>query len=221
MIEKAGNYAGFFIDMNNRLIILPGAVLWFLTILNGCKKPEACIQPSDTSVELGEPIAFTDCSENAANYKYDFGDGTTRTLEKNPSYSYEKPGTYTVSVEVSNKREKHSSQVSSVISVDGVTIGDFTVALWELYKTSELEDGSFSEEANIQTPGIGYRFASDSTYIFDGFSDPLALKFELLNDHQFQMDTVLYCVTRNYGDQLWFRTDAKGRYTLYQLKKSL
>ncbi|MCS7074984.1 MAG: PKD domain-containing protein, partial [Bacteroidia bacterium] len=49
---------------------------------------------------LGEPTEFTDESESATNWSWDFGDGNTSNLQ-NPSHTYADTGTYTVRMSIS------------------------------------------------------------------------------------------------------------------------
>jgi len=48
-------------------------------------------------VYVGEQVTFFNYSENALSYLWEFGDGNTATLAS-PSYSYDNPGTYTVTL---------------------------------------------------------------------------------------------------------------------------
>ena len=50
---------------------------------------------------LSEPVQFTDLSENATKWNWDFGDGSGST-KQNPTHTYSAAGIYTVSLTVSN-----------------------------------------------------------------------------------------------------------------------
>ncbi|MGB9926845.1 MAG: PKD domain-containing protein [Methanosarcina sp.] len=52
-------------------------------------------------VFLFTPVKFTDLSENAISWKWDFGDGSGST-KQNPTHTYSETGIYTVSLTVSN-----------------------------------------------------------------------------------------------------------------------
>jgi chitodextrinase len=56
---------------------------------------ESCFVMSPRSPEIGKSIVFTNCSAYAVTYSWDFGDGGTST-SVNPSYVYNKAGSYTV-----------------------------------------------------------------------------------------------------------------------------
>lgn len=54
-----------------------------------------------TQVSVGQTIQFTSTSSGATTFLWNFGDSTTSTAE-NPTKSYSTPGTYTVTLTVSN-----------------------------------------------------------------------------------------------------------------------
>ena len=61
--------------------------------------PEACFEITDTNYLT---LSFnSDCSENAADYEWDFGDGET-TINQNPTHTYEEDGYYTITLRVTS-----------------------------------------------------------------------------------------------------------------------
>jgi PKD repeat protein len=60
-------------------------------------------------------VAFTDASENAVTYSWDFGDGQTST-EKNPTYFYSSAGTYKATLTVTSV-DHLSDSASQIITV--------------------------------------------------------------------------------------------------------
>ena len=63
---------------------------------------EACFDYSPHSdITVGEEISFTNCSENATSYAWDFGDGTVSTAE-DPSHTYDEAGSYIVKLVSAN-----------------------------------------------------------------------------------------------------------------------
>lgn len=52
-----------------------------------------------TSIAASELVQFTDLSTGATSWEWDFGDGGTSSVQ-NPDYSYEMPGTYTVTLSI-------------------------------------------------------------------------------------------------------------------------
>lgn len=54
------------------------------------------------SVSTFGSVSFVNESENAIAYRWDFGDNNGKSIEENPSYTYSRSGTYTVTLSVSN-----------------------------------------------------------------------------------------------------------------------
>lgn len=108
-----------------RLIIVYLCLL--LPIFIGCEQkedpadPVACFTMSSEEVEVGELIAFKNCSTNAENYSWDFGDGETST-EMAPSHSYSDDGQYPVKLRAYNKGNYHEeTKIVTVINGGGGT----------------------------------------------------------------------------------------------------
>ncbi len=57
--------------------------------------PISCFSIQDNTHYLDESVNFSNCSQYAESYEWDFGDGTTST-EEEPLHSYSETGTYTV-----------------------------------------------------------------------------------------------------------------------------
>jgi PKD repeat protein len=75
-------------------------------------------------------VAFTDTSAgNPTAWRWDFGNGGISTLKNPASVTYYTPGTYTVSLSVSNSGGSNSSSESiTVSSVPGVPVSVFSVS---------------------------------------------------------------------------------------------
>jgi len=63
--------------------------------------PIACFSNNPSLVCLNDPVTFTDCSINATDWFWEFGDGGTSTAQ-NPVYTYNDTGCFTVTLTVSN-----------------------------------------------------------------------------------------------------------------------
>ena len=97
-----------------KLIYLSVCILF---VTSCTKKPVADFSyPSVTKV--GEYIPFSNLSENADQFLWDFDDGSTSTL-RDPSHTFAIPGSYTVSLEAIG--EKESSSVSKELQITGIT----------------------------------------------------------------------------------------------------
>jgi PKD repeat protein len=98
-----------------KLIYLSVCIL--LVTVSCTKKPVADFSyPSLTKV--GEYIPFSNLSENADQFLWDFDDGSTSTLS-DPSHTFTIPGSYTVSLEAIG--EKELSIVSKELQITGIT----------------------------------------------------------------------------------------------------
>ncbi|GAB3648413.1 hypothetical protein GCM10028791_12120 [Echinicola sediminis] len=69
-------------------------------------------------------VNFTNASENAVAYSWDFGDGNTST-EENPSHTYEAPGTYTVTL-TSTAQGGTAVETSQELTVVGPPMAAYT-----------------------------------------------------------------------------------------------
>ena len=88
------------------------------------------MKPGSEAILLGFPVAnfttnvtqgyaplsvqFTDHSENAAEWSWNFGDGATSN-EQNPSHVYSAEGTYTISLKVSNANDDDSQTTTITV----------------------------------------------------------------------------------------------------------
>jgi len=78
--------------------------------------PVANFSSNVTSGSAPLSVQFTDLSENAAGWKWTFGDGDTST-EQNPVHTYKKLGKYTVKLTVNNAQGSNTISKSKYINV--------------------------------------------------------------------------------------------------------
>ncbi|MDR1172447.1 MAG: PKD domain-containing protein, partial [Bacteroidales bacterium] len=71
-------------------------------------------------------IRFTDQSENAESYSWNFGDQKGTSTEQNPSYAYASGGTYVVSLTVTNSDGKTNKKDKNVVVQQPAVVADFT-----------------------------------------------------------------------------------------------
>jgi PKD repeat protein len=80
----------------------------------------ACFTPSRRSGPAPLAVTFDPkCSTGAVNkFKWDFGDGSDTTDSRKPAHNFEAPGTYSVTLEVSDDKNNVST-FSDVIVAEG------------------------------------------------------------------------------------------------------
>lgn len=85
-------------------------------------------------VFVGEQVTFNNISTDAAAVLWDFGDDYTST-EYSPSWSYDAPGTYTVTLNAYGLGDEHDSYQKTIIVADGInsTIRITVKEYWDEY----------------------------------------------------------------------------------------
>jgi PKD repeat protein len=88
--------------------------------------PLAAFSAASTTGNAPFNVVFTDASENAVSWAWDFGDGTTSTSQS-PTHSYANTGTYTVSLTVTSEIGDHTDieTKTGYITVNAI-VADFT-----------------------------------------------------------------------------------------------
>ena len=77
--------------------------------------PIASFNMDKTTAETGEVIAFTNTSQNATSYEWDFGDGNS-SMEADPTHSYSNTGTFTITLNANGEGRSNSSTKSITIT---------------------------------------------------------------------------------------------------------
>jgi PKD repeat protein len=86
-----------------------------------CKEVAPSVQfvVSQITADVGQEIEFTNGTQGAATYEWDFGDGTTST-EENPKKKYSKPGKFTVTLTGITKKKKIEKSKSLEIQINSI-----------------------------------------------------------------------------------------------------
>ena len=89
--------------------------------------------PANTATVQTE-VSFTGTSQNASNYSWDFGDGTIVTGITNPTHTYTTPGTYVITLTVTNA-SGCSSSTTQTLTVAAIATGlnnvsDNNISMW-------------------------------------------------------------------------------------------
>jgi PKD repeat protein len=127
-------------------IILP----LFLAViaLNSCKEdpPKADFLYDVDDVD-GVTVTFTNLSERATSYEWDFGDGNTST-EENPVHVYDASGTYTVTLTAEGEGGSDTFEEEFTL-VKPAAIIDGTFSDWDdytaIYSDPDAENGTLLE----------------------------------------------------------------------------
>jgi PKD repeat protein len=186
-------------------------IFFFLILLAffACKKndpeakPKACFTFSpDTALKTGDTIKFTNCSENATSYLWDFGDSTTST-EKSPVHIFKRGGTYLIKLTAADKNSFDTISLPVMVNVSipkacfsfspdtGLKIGDnitfsncsenATTYLWD------FGDGTTSTEktpVHVFKKGDSFKvkLRSENNYAVDSFTKTVVVIDQYFTD---------------------------------------
>jgi peptidyl-prolyl cis-trans isomerase B (cyclophilin B) len=78
------------------------------------EKPEADFRWAPLEPVAGETVKFTNLSQNAKSYSWNFGDMSIGS-EANPTHVYKKSGTYIVDLRAHNGLRSHEKTVNIVV----------------------------------------------------------------------------------------------------------
>lgn len=147
---------------------------------------------------------FTNTSENATSYAWDFGDGTGTSTEENPSYTYTQNGTYTVKLVATN--DVGSNEFTSEVTVEQtVTVQDYIqnatfddTSVWKFIQQNGANNGKVTIENGVAV----FDEVNDAPSGSWGQEAHVAM-YQAVNiaagDYQFDMD-----ITTNGIDEVWF-----------------
>ena len=95
----------------------------YLPLVYPVKAPNADFSASTTSGNAPLTVKFTDSSTGSpTSWKWSFGDGSALVTQYNPTYTYTKPGTYTVKETVSNAAGKDTEIKTNYITVKAAPV---------------------------------------------------------------------------------------------------
>lgn len=103
-----------------------------------CNTVEVDFKYSPTEPRAGEKVTFSNLSTGGEEWSWSFGDGGVSTL-KSPTYTYKKPGTYTVMLKVDNKSSlTRIKEITVYDTVPSFEISDTTLYVYEDYTLKSL-----------------------------------------------------------------------------------
>ena len=153
-----------------------------------CEKEDkrvASFLMSTTSAEVYDTITFTNTSENATSYFWDFGDENTSTVE-NPSYSYNIPGNFTIELTAKNGSDSASYSleidIEAPLIVPGVKIGELIVGDFSNSNFDTFYANHPSPDSDIVNASNGWYktrivdYTSEIRFYFDGYQEGQIIK---------------------------------------------
>jgi PKD repeat protein len=108
---------------------------------------KACFEVSALSLNVGEMLQITNCSEGATASIFDFGNGEI-SEDDNPSISYEEGGTYTITLTVTNA-DQETKTITKSVTVMVVEALYLYPEIPEGYTGFPLETGINPDTGNI------------------------------------------------------------------------
>lgn len=179
-----------------------------LVAISGCQKEEidpiaepiACFEM--TSGYTGDIVNVKNCSEYATSYMWDFGDGSSSTLES-PNHSFAVAGTYKVKLNVFNESgNDYKSQYVEIIAKEpvGMIINSINLKEWPQSNNGSAWDNSDYPDiypviySNTVEYLTSYNYHLDCTssnsYLFDSdFGFPVTIS---ANDISSYLSVVFY-----------------------------
>ncbi|MGB0403197.1 MAG: PKD domain-containing protein [Salibacteraceae bacterium] len=127
------------------------ALLSVLVLSCNKKDPVACFVV-DSNLEKGAQYKLKNCSEQASNYTWDFGNSET-SEEENPTISYSEDGKYVISLSVENKGKTDELVRTVRVGTTDLTVGsdgNYTGNYNEAYSDSASLDKSYPGTAIIE-----------------------------------------------------------------------
>ena len=109
--------------------------------------PVACFTVPSTSVLVGQEVHFTNCSQKALSYHWDFGDGN-ESHEESPVHVYQEEGEKVVTLTVENEYGTNSMSMAINVASPAVLFFDG----FEDYPDFSLEFGDWIQIDNDESP---------------------------------------------------------------------
>ncbi|HLG34784.1 MAG TPA: PKD domain-containing protein [Bacteroidia bacterium] len=151
---------------------------------NPAPLPVACFSVDDSlTIDLTHAFSFTNCSQNAVRYEWDFDDNTYAPVA-NPNHVYNQKGNYTVRMTAYNA-DNISSEASHVITIGNYSL--FRLEYTQLYSflnmpvTASFSTSNFNITDTIHQGDLPRTHLLADSAVYDFIVSPLNCNF-LLTD---------------------------------------
>jgi PKD repeat protein len=152
------------------------------------------------SDDNGLEVTFTNFSQHASSYEWDFGDGIGTSTDENPTYTFNDGGTYTVKLKATNETgsAEHTKDVTviSPVAENLIQNGEFDDdSVWEILQHNTNDAGTISIENGVATfnKGIQAEWGSEPHI---GINQAVQVE---AGNYQFDMN-----ITTNGIADVWF-----------------
>ena len=159
--------SSLFSSFNLRLIFLILLPLLAAFLLSACVgSPEAQLNASVTRGEAPLSVSFTNTSENADEFRWDFGDGTSTTTaapEEVVTHEYTKVGTFTVTLNAIQERDPPETSTATVaVTVEPGPLDHVNLAALTIQVTQEQSlSATALDQFDNPIPDLSFTFRSD------------------------------------------------------------
>lgn len=195
---------------NFRINLIKGLAASFLLIFMACSSDDNGNGPVDPTPQM--PVAnftvsmseleatFTNTSENATSYSWDFGDGNAST-SKDPVHTYTEDGNYTVTLTASNADGDFNEKSEAVSATRAVAVSpDDPTNLLSGWGFEEGDVDSWSVIRPGEPESVSYEFGYDVYSPADGSGGSLYIAPDNLTTEENEASFIYQKVTATDGE---------------------
>lgn len=166
------------------------SILLFSFVFISCEKDEdekdpiACFEADKQTAFVNESISFTNCSEDATAFYWEFGDGTT-SVEHTPSHAWDTAGTYEVTLQALAGEESDIETMTVTIEPDPAPVACFEISQSTIKVGDTLEITNCSEKAETYEWDFGDGTTSTEETPEHAYESPgnYTISLSVENDH--------------------------------------